>query len=192
MQTPSLPTGLQRALPWNPLIGCAPDLFPDVGPSVSGAVWNPLDAHQDTRLLVRHLVRGFEAAGGTVFAPSRVAAIDASANACRGVTLTNGDVVASPRVIVSAGPWSNDLRRSDCRYRTSRPASRQPKQGGTIPAGPRRSGTIPVPRLSRPASMPRACQETTLGHSTGTWLHRTDRRLSRMIFAISLCLRSRQ
>ena len=82
---------------------------PDIGPDVSGAVWSPLDAHQDTRVLIRHLVRGFEAAGGVIMAPSRVAAIDASGAACRGVTLADGTVVPCPKIVVSAGPWSNDL-----------------------------------------------------------------------------------
>ena len=85
------------------------DLCPDVGPEVSGAVWNPLDAHQDTRVLLRHLVRGFEDAGGTVLAPSRVAAIDAAGSVCRGLTLADGTLLACPRIVVSAGPWSNDL-----------------------------------------------------------------------------------
>src|SRR5262245_55947681 len=30
-------------------------LCPRFGPTISGAVWNPLDAHQDTRRLVSHL-----------------------------------------------------------------------------------------------------------------------------------------
>ena len=142
-------------------------LRPNVGPSVSGAVWNPLDAHQDTRLLVRHLVRGFEAAGGAVFVLSRVAAIDASANACRGVTLTNGDVVASPRVIVSAGPWSNDLLAPlglSIPYKPTRFEAAE-NRAGTIPAGPRRSGTIPVPILLAR----RQCREPAKRHDLRTF-----------------------
>lgn len=84
-------------------------LCADIGPEVSGAVWNPLDAHQDTRLLVRHLVRGFERAGGVVLAPSRVTAVNVRGMVCSGVTLDDGTVVSCSRVVVSAGPWSNDL-----------------------------------------------------------------------------------
>ncbi|MBX3566513.1 MAG: FAD-binding oxidoreductase [Rhizobiaceae bacterium] len=85
------------------------DLLPAVGPEVSGAVWNPLDAHQDTRLLVRHLARGFEDDGGLLIAPARVAAILASGSGLAGVRLDDGRALASPCVVVAAGPWANAL-----------------------------------------------------------------------------------
>jgi glycine/D-amino acid oxidase-like deaminating enzyme len=85
------------------------DVCPDIGPEVSGAVWNPLDAHQDTRLLVRHLTRAFEAAGGTILVPARAEVISVSGSACRGVRLVDGTEMQSRIVVLAAGPWSNDL-----------------------------------------------------------------------------------
>jgi len=85
------------------------ELCPDIGPEVSGAVWNPLDAHQDTRLLVRHLGRALEEAGGTILAPARAEAISASGSVCRGVQLDDGTEIESRTVVLAAGPWSNGL-----------------------------------------------------------------------------------
>jgi len=85
------------------------DLCPELGPEVSGAVWNPLDAHQDTRLLVRHLAERFRAGGGTVIAPARVERILVAKSACCGVRLADGRELSSATVVVAAGPWSNQL-----------------------------------------------------------------------------------
>jgi glycine/D-amino acid oxidase-like deaminating enzyme len=85
------------------------DICPDIGPDVSGAVWNPLDAHQDTRLLVRHLADGFVQAGGTILAPARVATIMIEKDACRGIRLGDGAEIESRFVVVAGGPWSNEL-----------------------------------------------------------------------------------
>lgn len=85
------------------------DLLPAVGPEVSGAVWNPLDAHQDTRLLVRHLASGFEDDGGALVAPVRVAAILSNGSSVAGVRLDDGRLLQSPRVVIAAGPWANAL-----------------------------------------------------------------------------------
>jgi glycine/D-amino acid oxidase-like deaminating enzyme len=85
------------------------DLCPAVGPEVSGAVWNPLDAHQDTRALVRHLADAFTAGGGSIMAPARVEKILSSGSACRGVRLADGTEIESRIVVVAAGPWSNAL-----------------------------------------------------------------------------------
>jgi glycine/D-amino acid oxidase-like deaminating enzyme len=85
------------------------DLCPDIGPEVSGAVWNPLDAHQDTRLLVRHLAAGFSQAGGTILAPARAETILVEGDACRGIRLADGTEIESRIVVVAGGPWSNRL-----------------------------------------------------------------------------------
>jgi glycine/D-amino acid oxidase-like deaminating enzyme len=87
------------------------DLCPEIGPEVSGGVWNPLDAHQDTRMLIRHLVDAFEASGGAVNAPARADAIlmSGDGSACRGVRLADGSEITSPVVVIAGGPWSNDL-----------------------------------------------------------------------------------
>ena len=85
------------------------DLCPELGPEVSGAVWNPLDAHQDTRLLVAHLAERFRAGGGTVIAPAPVERILVAKGACCGVRLADGRELSSATVVVAAGPWSNRL-----------------------------------------------------------------------------------
>jgi len=85
------------------------DLCPELGPEVSGAVWNPLDAHQDTRLLVAHLAARFQAGGGTVIAPAPVERILVAKGACCGVRLADGRELSSATVVVAAGPWSNQL-----------------------------------------------------------------------------------
>jgi sarcosine oxidase, subunit beta len=85
------------------------ELCPDIGPEVSGAVWNPLDAHQDTRLLVGHLAAAFEQAGGTILAPARAEAICVSGSACSGVRLVGGPRIESQIVVLATGPWSNEL-----------------------------------------------------------------------------------
>ena len=85
------------------------DLCPDIGPQVTGAVWNPLDAHQDTRLLLGHMAEAFVAEGGTILSGVRVAGIDAAGSRCTGVTLSDGTRIGCRLVVVAAGPWSNDL-----------------------------------------------------------------------------------
>lgn len=85
------------------------DLCPDIGPEVSGAVWNPLDAHQDTRRLLRHLADGFSQAGGTILAPARAETILVEGAACSGVRLADGAEIESRIVVVAGGPWSNRL-----------------------------------------------------------------------------------
>ncbi len=85
------------------------DLCPELGPEVSGAVWNPLDAHQDTRLLVALLAERFRAGGGTVIAPASVERILLAKGACCGVRLADGRELSSATVVVAAGPWSNQL-----------------------------------------------------------------------------------
>ncbi|WP_181180467.1 FAD-dependent oxidoreductase [Mesorhizobium sp. B2-4-6] len=85
------------------------DLCPDISPEVSGAVWNPLDAHQDTRLLVRHLADAFQDGGGSIVAPARIASLVLTGSTCRGVRLADGAEIESGVVVVAAGPWSNLL-----------------------------------------------------------------------------------
>lgn len=85
------------------------ELCPDIGPSVSGAVWNPLDAHQDTRLLVRRLTEAFQQEGGDLIKAARVSAVMATDSACRGVRLADCTESESRIVVIAGGPWSNDL-----------------------------------------------------------------------------------
>lgn len=85
------------------------DLCPEIGPEVSGAVWNPLDAHQDTRLLIHHLADSFQAKAGVIIAPATVEGIMVDGSTCRGVRLADGTEISSRIVVVAAGPWSNVL-----------------------------------------------------------------------------------
>lgn len=85
------------------------DLCPDIASEVSGAVWNPLDAHQDTPQLVGHLAKLFETDGGTIIAPAGVKRIDASGSSCKGVVLTDGSRIEGRIIVVAAGPWSDLL-----------------------------------------------------------------------------------
>ena len=85
------------------------DLVPEVGPEVSGAVWNPLDAHQNTAAFVRSLAGGFVAAGGDLLAPARVAALLVAGSACTGVVLADGRNLRAERTILATGPFGNDL-----------------------------------------------------------------------------------
>ena len=84
-------------------------LVPEIGPQVSGGVWNPLDAHQDTAGFLRRLAADFAAAGGTVMVPARVAALDMAGGRCRGVVLADGRVLHAGVTVLAAGPWANDL-----------------------------------------------------------------------------------
>ena len=79
-----------------------------IGPEVTGAVWNPLDAHQDTRRLVRLLADEFVGLGGSILA-STVNSITATTSACRGVGLADGSTIGCHIVVVAAGPWSDAL-----------------------------------------------------------------------------------
>ncbi|MEJ8570582.1 FAD-dependent oxidoreductase [Microbaculum marinum] len=85
------------------------DLCPQIGPDVSGAVWNPLDAHQDTARLVALMADEFGSNGGDILAPARVSRLDAAGSTCSGVVLEGGETVSAGIVVVAAGPWSNEL-----------------------------------------------------------------------------------
>jgi len=85
------------------------DLVPEIGPEVSGAVWNPLDAHQNTAAFVRSLAGGFVAAGGDLLAPARVASLLVEGSSCTGVALADGRHLRAERTILATGPFGNDL-----------------------------------------------------------------------------------
>ncbi len=85
------------------------DMVPQIGPEVSGAVWNPLDAHQDTAAFVRRLAGDFIGAGGTVIAPARVAALIVTGDVCRGVVLSDGTRIEADRTVLATGPFGNTL-----------------------------------------------------------------------------------
>lgn len=86
-------------------------LVPAIGPEVSGAVWNPLDAHQDTRRLLRHVADAFVSLGGRIMEKTCVRSVMTAGGRCRGVRLADGTEIGAPTVVVAGGPWSNDLLR---------------------------------------------------------------------------------
>jgi glycine/D-amino acid oxidase-like deaminating enzyme len=85
------------------------DMVPGIGPEVTGAVWNPLDAHQDTAGFVRRLAGDFVAAGGTLIAPARVREIIIGGDRCRGVVLADGTRIEAGHTVLATGPFCNDL-----------------------------------------------------------------------------------
>lgn len=85
------------------------ELCPCIGPAVSGAVWNPLDAHQDTRRLVTLLAREAEASGCRIRRGERAARLTALGERCTGLVLKTGEEICAGLTVVAAGPWSNVL-----------------------------------------------------------------------------------
>lgn len=85
------------------------DRVPQIGPQVSGAVWNPLDAHMDSAGFVRRLAAQFVAAGGVLMAPARVTSLVVEGARCSGVTLADGTRLAAGQVVMATGPFCNDL-----------------------------------------------------------------------------------
>lgn len=79
-------------------------LLPGAGPEVSGGVWNPLDAHQDSAAFVRRLARDFVASGGRLLAPARAVALDLAGDACQGVRLADGSRIAAGLTVLATGP----------------------------------------------------------------------------------------
>lgn len=84
-------------------------LVPQLGPAVSGAVWNPLDAHQDSAAFVKRLARDLATAGATIMTECPVVGLEASGSRCRGVRLADGRSIEAPLVLVANGPWCNEL-----------------------------------------------------------------------------------
>lgn len=85
------------------------ELCPQFSSAISGAVWNPLDAHQDTRLLVALLVRAAEAAGCKVRLGEKTRYLTARKDRCTGAMLESGEQLSAGLTVVAAGPKSNDL-----------------------------------------------------------------------------------
>lgn len=84
-------------------------LAPALSDAVSGAIWNPHDAHQDTRALVGLLAAEVEAAGCRVMREVRVRGLRMDGERCRGVLLSDGSGIDAETTVVAAGPWSTAL-----------------------------------------------------------------------------------
>jgi len=76
---------------------------PALDPRIAGALWCPLDAHQDTRQLVQRLVAAAVAKGATVAFPRMAHALARSGERVVGVTLADGSVESAGQVVVAAG-----------------------------------------------------------------------------------------
>ncbi len=85
---------------------------PALGENVRGAVWNPLDAHQDTRRLVRVLVETGERRGLGIRLGSAVERLVVKGGRCRGVELADGERIEATATVVAAGPGSPKLLES--------------------------------------------------------------------------------
>lgn len=97
-------------LPLSHITGAeARELCPCLSPAISGALWNPLDAHQITRLLVERLVAAAEAADAVVQRQRRVAKLLIEGDRCLGARLVDGEEIGAGTTVVAAGPWSNEL-----------------------------------------------------------------------------------
>lgn len=87
----------------------ARSLCPRLSPRVIGAIWNPLEAHQDTRRLIALLAEEAQSAGARIRLDARAAQILERGNRCAGVRMEDGSEVRAGTTVVAAGPWSNDL-----------------------------------------------------------------------------------
>ncbi len=84
------------------------EICPALSQAVSGALWNPLDAHQDTRRLVANFVSEAERKGCVVRC-GRAARLSMAGDTCTGIELVDGERIGAGMTIVAAGPWSNEL-----------------------------------------------------------------------------------
>jgi len=85
------------------------ELCPHFSDAVRGAVWNPLDAHQDTRRLLAQFVMGAQRAGMVLRCGSRVARLVIESDRCRGIDLESGDRLSADRVVLAGGQGSGSL-----------------------------------------------------------------------------------
>lgn len=76
---------------------------PILDPEIAGALWCPLDSHQDTRRLVARLVVAAEAKGAAADFPRRVGALLQREGRVCGVALDDGTAVAADTVVLAAG-----------------------------------------------------------------------------------------
>jgi glycine/D-amino acid oxidase-like deaminating enzyme len=87
----------------------AREICPALSQAIVGAIWNPLDAHQDTRRLVSVLAAGAEEAGCRIRRHTQAARLALSRERCIDVDLSSGERIGAGLTIVAAGLWSNDL-----------------------------------------------------------------------------------
>ena len=79
------------------------------GPTVIGGIYNPLDAYQDTSILVERFVARASELGAELRAPARVTALRTESGRCTGVTLSDGTAISAEHVVLASGPGARDL-----------------------------------------------------------------------------------
>lgn len=84
-------------------------LCPAFGPKVRGAVYNSLDAYQDTPALVALLVARAVEQGAEVRASAPVERLKIAGGACRGVVLSSGEEIDAAHVVLATGPGTRSL-----------------------------------------------------------------------------------
>jgi glycine/D-amino acid oxidase-like deaminating enzyme len=84
-------------------------LVPDIGAEVVAGVWNPLDAHQDTRRLVHLLVQAALDHGADVKCGTGAASLDVHAGRCDGVRLEDGTSLPADLTVLCCGIDANRL-----------------------------------------------------------------------------------
>jgi glycine/D-amino acid oxidase-like deaminating enzyme len=85
------------------------DVFPGVGPAVSGASWTPYDGHANPLNLLHALHHGFAENGGRYLPNSTVTEAEAAPSDFR-IQLADGEISA-PKVVLAAGLGNADLAR---------------------------------------------------------------------------------
>jgi sarcosine oxidase subunit beta len=79
------------------------ELAPEVGPEVSGGVWNPLDAHQASAAFARGLTEEACRNGVTLLAPARATELLMTGDRCHGVRLADGTAIHAGLTVLATG-----------------------------------------------------------------------------------------
>jgi glycine/D-amino acid oxidase-like deaminating enzyme len=82
---------------------------PALSEKVLGASWNPLDAHQNTAMLVDALVAAANRHGAELRSNCRIAKLAIEGGRCVGVVTADGETISAGKVVLAAGAWSPRL-----------------------------------------------------------------------------------
>jgi glycine/D-amino acid oxidase-like deaminating enzyme len=82
---------------------------PALSEKVLGASWNPLDAHQNTAMLVDALVAAANRHGAELRSNCRIAKLAIEGGRCVGVVTADGETIPAGKVVLAAGAWSPRL-----------------------------------------------------------------------------------
>ena len=79
------------------------ELVPEIGERVIAAVWNPSDAHQDTRLLIRNLLTDAQRHGAAIRIGCRARALIADRGRVRGIETAASERIEAAWTVLAAG-----------------------------------------------------------------------------------------